>query len=351
MSINHQNKIRENPCHPCHLCSIWLLFLTTLFSLFLVSCGEKERYHNLDLQKVAPVKVSVHRYEQALFSIDRGNFEQGLTAIASEFDLLLTERYAEPQNVMQLLSFVNDPVLQEAYSACQKRYTDIKWITTGISEGYRRYRYFYPDTAPVEFYTYVSGYNYEEPVRLFGDNTLLVGLDNYLGADFEAYKKVQIPQYISNRMDSAFLLPDVFRVLIAQNFEWNEKPELLIDHIISTGKTYYFLDVLLPSVKKEDKIGYTKKQWDFCKENEGQIWRYFIENNLLFTSNYKEIRTFIFEAPFTAGFLHESPGRIGQWTGWQIVTAYMKNNPDVTLQQLMEDCDYKDILQRSGYKP
>jgi hypothetical protein len=162
---------------------------------------------------------------------------------------------------------------------------------------------------------------------------------------------MQIPQYISNRMDSVFLLSDIFHTLIAQNFEWNEKPECLLDYMISAGKTYYFLDVLLPDVKKEHKIGYTQEQWNFCKTNEDQIWLYFIENNLLFNANHKNIRIFILEAPFTKDFPLESPGRIGQWTGWQIVTAYMKNNPAVTLQELMNDCDYKNILQKSGYKP
>jgi len=326
------------------------LFLAMLFFTF-TSCEEKVRYHNLDLQNVDPVKITVHRYEQALFSINKQNFEKGLEAIAPEFEFILTDRYADPQNVMQLLQFVSDPVLREAYMASQKKYFDIEWLTTEISDGYRHYRYFYPDTETVEVYTYVSGYNYEEPVRFFGDNTMLIGLDNYLGATFEAYKRVQIPQYISNRMDSAFLLPDIFHTLIAQNFEWNENPELLIDHIISAGKTYYFLDILLPSVKKENKIGYTKEQWNFCQENEDQIWRYFIENKLLFSSNHKNIRSFINETPFTSEFSRESPGRIGQWTGWQIVTAYMKNNPEVTLQELMNDCDYRNILQKSGYKP
>jgi len=315
------------------------------------SCREKERYYNIDLQNITPVKVSVHRYEQALFSIDQQNFEKGLDAIASEFEFILTDRYAEPQNVMQLRHFVNDPILQEAYAASQKKYRDIEWLTTGIADGYRRYRYFYPDTETVEVYTYVSGYNYEEPVRFFDDNTMLIGLDNYLGATSDTYKKIQIPQYISNRMDSAFLLPDIFHALIAHNFEWNEKPELLLDYMISAGKTYYFLDILLPSVKKEDKIGYTKEQWNFCKNNEDQIWRYFIENKILFSSNHKNIRSFINEAPFTNDFPRESPGRIGQWTGWQIVTAYMKNNPEITLQELMSNCDYKNILQKSGYKP
>jgi len=327
-----------------------ILFIIIFLSL-LPSCGEKERYYNIDLKHVEPVAVNVHRYEQALFSIDRQNFKKGLAAIAPEFELILTDRYAEPQNIVQLLNFINDPLLQKAYAATQKKYNDIEWIVSGISDGYRRFRYFYPDIETVELYTYVSGYNYEEPVRFFDNNTILLGLDNYLGAEFEAYKKVQIPQYISKRMDNVSLLPDIFHTLIAQNFEWNEKPQLLIDNMISKGKTYYFLNILLPSCKKEHQIGYTKEQWDFCKENEDQIWRHFIENDLLFNSNYRNIRTFILEAPFTSGFPQESPGRIGQWMGWQIVTAYMKNNPKVTLQELMNDCDYKNILQKSGYKP
>ena len=327
-----------------------IFVIVSILSL-LVSCGKKDRYYDIDLRKVEPVKISVHRYEQALFSIDRQDFERGLAAIAPEFQLILTNRYADSQNVMQLLNFVNDPVLQEAYTVSQKKYSDIEWIITGISEGYKRYCYFYPDTETVELYTYISGYHYEEPVRFFSNNTILLGLDNYLGVGFEAYKKVQIPQYISNRMDSIFLLPDIFYALIVQNFEWKETPNLLIDYIVSAGKTYYFLDILLPTIKKEHKIGYTQEQWIFCEENEDQIWRYFIENNLLFDSNHKNIRTFISEAPFTTGFPHQSPGRIGQWIGWQIVTAYMKNNPNVTLQELMNDCDYKNILQKSKYKP
>ena len=327
------------------------VFIVVSLVILFASCGEKERYYNIDLQRVEPVKVNVHRYEQALFSIDRENFVQGLETIAPEFELFLTDRYAEPQNVVQLLNFVNAPMLQETYDECQMKYADIEWITKGISDGYRRYRYFYPDTATVEFYTYVSGYQYEEPVRFFDDNTLLVGLDNYLGAEFDAYKKVQISQYIRDRMDRVFLLSDIFHTLIAQNFEWEEQPETLIDYMISAGKTYYFLDILLPNVNNEYKIGYSKEQWEFCEMNEDQIWRFFIEHNLLFNSDHKNIRTFISEAPFTNDFPRESPGRIGQWTGWQIVTAYMKNNPNVTLQELMNDRDYKKILQQSEYKP
>jgi hypothetical protein len=39
------------------------------------------------------------------------------------------------------------------------------------------------------------------------------------------------------------------------------------------------------------------------------------------------------------------------WAGWQIVKSCMKNNKDVTLQQLMGDQDAQKILNKSKYRP
>jgi hypothetical protein len=45
------------------------------------------------------------------------------------------------------------------------------------------------------------------------------------------------------------------------------------------------------------------------------------------------------------------PGRIGAWVGWEIVRAYMANNPRVTLQELMEEDNPKKIFTLSKYRP
>ena len=47
---------------------------------------------------------------------------------------------------------------------------------------------------------------------------------------------------------------------------------------------------------------------------------------------------------------NESPGRIGQWMGWQIVRSFMENNPKVTVQQLIK-MDANSIFEQSKYKP
>ena len=84
----------------------------------------------------------------------------------------------------------------------------------------------------------------------------------------------------------------------------------------------------------------------------GPIWRYFVERELLYDTDPKLLTRFINPAPFSKFDLEldsESPGCLGQYIGWQIVNAYMKNN-DVTLQQMLST-KAEDIFKNSKFKP
>jgi hypothetical protein len=63
------------------------------------------------------------------------------------------------------------------------------------------------------------------------------------------------------------------------------------------------------------------------------------------------IKRFIEEAPFTGPFGKNSPGRLGQWMGWQIVRSYMDKNSEITIPELMNNYNYQQILLNSGYNP
>ena len=91
-------------------------------------------------------------------------------------------------------------------------------------------------------------------------------------------------------------------------------------------------------------------QW--AQENEEEIWRYFIEEELLYSTDAKLPTRFIVDAPFSKFYLeidNESPGRIGQFIGWQIVRAYMENN-DTSLSELMT-LNPEALFRQSKYKP
>jgi uncharacterized protein YjaZ len=82
------------------------------------------------------------------------------------------------------------------------------------------------------------------------------------------------------------------------------------------------------------------------------MWRYFLEDQLLYSTDSKLANRFINPAPFSKFYLeidNESPGRVGAWIGWQIVRSYMKNN-EVSLKQLLV-MDATEIFNNSKYKP
>ncbi len=122
--------------------------------------------------------------------------------------------------------------------------------------------------------------------------------------------------------------------------------------MIHEGKKLYLLDLYLPLKSDAVRIGYTKQKYNWAITNEEQVWKYFIENNLLYSTDTKLNKRFLEDAPFSKFYLSEdknSPGRIGQRIGLQIVRSFMDNN-DVSLSDLLIK-DGEEIFKNSKYKP
>jgi len=63
------------------------------------------------------------------------------------------------------------------------------------------------------------------------------------------------------------------------------------------------------------------------------------------------LTSYLNDGPFTAEISQESPGRLGTWIGWRISQSYMEHNENATLQQLIENSDAQEILEKSFYRP
>ena len=125
-----------------------------------------------------------------------------------------------------------------------------------------------------------------------------------------------------------------------------------IGKMIAEGKKLYLLDLYLPEKSDHLKIGYSKEKLNWAIANESQVWRYFIEHDMLYSTDTNLGKRFLQDAPFSKFYLSEdsrSPGRIGQWMGWQIVRSFMEKN-DVSLQTFLETSEEK-IFEKSNYKP
>ncbi|MGZ3754480.1 MAG: gliding motility lipoprotein GldB [Mucilaginibacter sp.] len=223
-----------------------------------------------------------------------------------------------------------------------------------LTDAFRRIKYYYPKaTLPVKVYAYFSGFQAQTSL---GNNYIGIGLDMFLGANSKFYPALTelFPHYVSRRFTPDNIAPRVAEAIIRENlFPESDNDKSLLSKMVYNGKIMYFMDLVLPDVPDSTKIGYTTKQLKWATDFKADIWGYFLEQNLLYESDFNRIQMYLNEAPFTPGIgeKNESAPRLGIWTGWQIIKAYMDKHPDVTIAQLMAEQDAQKILNESKYRP
>ena len=183
--------------------------------------------------------------------------------------------------------------------------------------------------------------------------TLAIGLQLYAGKSFPFYLSSQgqelFPLYISRRFEPEYVVPNCMKAIAEDMFPDQSAGKPLIEQMIEKGKNWWLMDQLLPETADSLKTGFTQRQLSWCLANEGQIWNYFLEQNL-YSLEPDLIKNYIGDAPYTQGMPDASPGNIGQWVGWRIIQKYASIHSDITPEQLMK-IPAKQIFEEAKYKP
>jgi len=209
--------------------------------------------------------------------------------------------------------------------------------------------YNFPSIKVPKFLTLINNVDYQNKV-IFSDTIVLISLDTFLGSKNTIYNG--IPNYIKSDMDKnrfGSILVDK----IASSIIKSPSSRFFLDRIIYKGKILLLKDFVIPLSSDEIKIGYSNEQINWAKQNEEYIWKYFIENELLFQTDDDLIDRFIIPAPFSKFYLeidNESPGKIGQWIGWQILRSFRKKNPSLKISEILK-LSYEEIFKEANYKP
>lgn len=255
---------------------------------------------------------------------------------------------AEQPNFVQMLNtFVADSVIRQAEAGVAQNIDTVRFRKE-LETAFKHYKYYFPEKEIPHIYTCISGFNQSVVIA---QNILAVSLDKYMGVKSPYYEKLGLPAYKRRNMHPAKMVPEMMQAWADGEWPKSDKENTLFSNMIQQGKILYFLDAMFPEMNDTLKVGYTKKQLDFCRNNEAKMWTYMAEHKMLFTTDRMSIKRFIDDAPYTASFSEESPGRTGAWLGWQIVRAYMKAHPEKKLPDLMNNQDFQGILNQSGYQP
>lgn len=315
------------------------LFLLFAFSVVLYSCKEKSEVEK-KIEEI-PVSLKLSRFDKLFFETPPDELGKLKLAYPEFF----------PQGIPDTVwtNKMTNPLWKELYQEVQKKYGDFKPQKAEIETVFKHAKFYFPNTRLPEIITVISEMDYNNKV-IYTGNYLLISMELYLGKDHEFYK-AEFPAYIRQNFEASQIIPDVVTAL--SNNQIPEDPNKnLLSQMIFEGKQLYIKDLLIPDYSDADKIGYSPEQIQWCQENENYMWRYFIDESLLYDTDPKLANRFIHRAPFSKFYLeidNESPGRVGAWLGWQIVRAYAENNK-VDVKELLT-MDATTIFNNSKYKP
>ncbi len=230
---------------------------------------------------------------------------------------------------------------------------NFKNIRTNLNISLKHLYYYYPDLPRYKVFSYISGLDFYNPVyRVDTAAYIFVASDLYLGGNHPAYG--QLDRYLAFFRSQRFMVSELLEDVAIPLAKRNLDDETFVNELIWWGKILYLKDKCMPGVTDDINLRFSKEHVTFCEENSEQIWLYFVKNSLLFDAKEDTKRRFIRLAPFSkfyTEFDNQTPGMIGKWFGLQIVRSYMESNPEVTLQQLMNDTEHQRIFTNSKYRP
>ena len=318
------------------------LFAFIFFGLILLSSCHQQK---VDVSTVTP-PITIGHFDHAFFAMDSMNFTSDLQALKKDFpDFFRTD-----QDEAELKKRFLDPQIRELYNAVDTSFMDLSLLDDKIYHAFQHLYHYFPTHKPMRIHTWVSNFERLDPI-LVSDQSLLISLDMYLGPDAHFYQTA--PNYIKQGFDKKYLLTDMFSAYFSESLPLSDDNSLLAS-MLHYGKIHYLTSLMLPDASEEMVMGYAPQKMSWCFENESDVWAYFIENKLLFSSMQENKRRFIEDAPFSKFNTHfdrETPGRIGRWMGWNVIRSYMKANPEKSLIELMNELDAQKILRESRYKP
>ena len=308
----------------------------------LASCSDDKytRFYDEEIEENAPM-LSIERFDHDFYQLDSAQLVQKYGDFISLY-------------VHQIMSIDSSKIdvfrADSAFNALRAQvdsvYPNADAVVKPLSVAMAYYHHYFPSKEIPKLSFHVSGFN-QNIVTLPG--RISASIDNYLGANYSLYTQ------IAYQYDIPYMTPRHLPIDMLLGWLTSEFPDSstnLLESMIYHGKIMYLLQVFFPHEEVYELLSYSQKQYDWCLMYEKNIWAMITEKQELYSSDWRTITRYTQPAPFTNGLSQEdSPGRIGVFIGWRIVSAYLEKNEDITLQGLMSETDAQKILQLSGYRP
>jgi hypothetical protein len=312
-----------------------LFFFSLVGFLYLSSCENEKAARTIEITQTIPIE----RFELAF-----ADTSIPLKTLKSSYPYLFPTQTADSIWIKKR----NDQLEIQLIRAIDSVFKDMKPQQEELNKLFSYYHYYFPNATIPKGISLSTNIDYFSRV-IYADSLLLMGLDNFLGSEHPFYQN--FPSYLKQTMSPQHLVHSIAEQLALSKLPKNKETTFL-SKIIYEGKLLYLQQRLVPDKSLANRLGYTEQQLKWAQLNEAEIWRYFIDRELLYSTDRELEFRFITPAPFSKFKLaldKESPGRIGRFIGYRIVSSYMNNN-NSSLDLLLGESAV-NILKKATYKP
>jgi len=313
--------------------------LILVFFLFFNACQD-EFTNESDIESIS-VSISFDRFDLNFYDQP----SEIIPELKKKYPFLFPKQFSDSVWINRQ----KDSLQLLLQSEVNKTFKNIEPFERDVNHLFKHIKYLFPFAKIPRVITLTNNVDYQIKT-VYSDSLLLISLDTFLGSENHLYDG--IPSYIRKELDPKYItvqIADKFGAFIIPPVE----DRTFLARMIYEGKKLYLHDLLLPHVPVEDRIVYTKEEFNWALENEKYVWQYFIEKQVLYQTQLEWVQRFIEPAPFSKFYLqldNETPGRIGSWLGWQIVNSYMTQFPETPLDELLKISSQK-LFNLSKYKP
>ena len=314
----------------------FLVILAVLFSFY--SCNT-DKVKKVDVSNI-DLNLEVKRFDVDFYTSE----SEDLSELKRKYP------YFFPRQITDSISYskMSNKDELELFAETQNMYKEFSPLKDELTSLFKHIKFYNPKFIAPTIVTMLTNIDYDSRV-IYADSLLIISLDVYLGKQHQFY--ADYPKYIKENNTKEHIVVDVAKAFIEKQIP-NSQDRSFVSKMIHEGKKMYFLDIYLPGVTDKEKIGFEQDKFNWVNSNEEQIWTYFIDKKLLFSTDTKLNKRFLDTAPFSKFYMEHdnlSPGSVGVWVGWQIVRSYMEHN-DVSLQELLK-INELDLFKKSKYKP
>ncbi len=315
--------------------------------LFTFGCKEKDR-RIIDVSTIS-IDLPVERLERELFACQSEeevhNFLNRYPALAAVYFPDLPVPTVElAQRIYQSIS---NPALIDFKTQLDSIFSDMdKSVIEPLETAFRHLKYYYPDASIPKVQTMVTGFLGSD--LYVSDSLIIVGLDFFGGPS--ARFRPDIYLYQLRRYDRHYIAPSVMFIRAQQYNRLNPDDRTLLADMIWFGKNYEFVRHMMPTVPDSLILGFSQEHLSKAVVSQTDIWAHFTTNRLLYEQVEQKKQKYVGERPITYEIGEDVPGGIGRWVGWRIVNRLLETNPEMSIKELMENDNPRNILEESGYK-